>query len=379
MKKVLMYANLKSGGIEAFLIAFMEYINSGQCELHFAVPYAEDHIEFYEDTVIKWGAKIHKLGGAYEEKSYTKKQFFLRRKRLAGLLKREQFDVVYFHVGGNGATVLLETRIAIAHKVPKVIVHAHTSEITKCYRAENTKYRNLLHNMLKRWWPKKRVIYLACSDLAAKWLFPRFSERDYQIIKNGIMLEKFKFQSEVRKSLRLKYGWEQKKVILNVGRLSIPKNHFFMLDVFYELHTREKKSVLVCIGEGELHQKIVDRIHILGLEDSVCLLGEIHDVAQFYNAADVFLFPSLWEGLPIALLEAQANGLPIVASDAISALAKATESAKFLPLSIDASKWAEEVLKGIKKGRDNNAYRQVALAGWDMQEVSMQLRSIIGL
>lgn len=130
MKKILIKTNLKSGGIEKFIVNLMQYISPEECELHFAVPYAKDHVEFYEQFVKEWGAVVHKLGEEEEILAYNKKSIINRRIAFFRLLKEERFDVCYINVGGGGAVHIIKTYLALLAKIPIILVHSHTSDIS---------------------------------------------------------------------------------------------------------------------------------------------------------------------------------------------------------------------------------------------------------
>lgn len=139
-------------------------------------------------------------------------------------------------------------------------------------------------------------------------------------------------------------GIENKLVIGNVGRFHFQKNHEFLIRIFAEIHKRNKQSVLLLVGQGELEADIREQVRRLHLEEHVSFLGLRNDVSDLMSAMDVFLFPSVFEGLGIVAIEAQASGLPCIVSTEVPQDAKVTDRIKFIPLSLSAEEWAKEVL-----------------------------------
>lgn len=382
MKKILIETNLKSGGIEKFLINLMRDLHPSECELHFAVPYAEDHIEFYEPFVKEWGgAVIHKLGGNKEAVAYNRKSLIRKRFSFYKLLHSVKFDTCYINVGGAGAAHLIETYMSILCKVPNIIVHSPTSEMSMAREKNNTRIKKNVHRFLRWLWPNRgRVKYLACSKLAAKWLFPWvYQKGNYEFIPYSIETSRFRYDESIRSHMREKYGIHNELVILNVGRLSKQKNHIFLIKVFRELVKIKPDSKLVLVGEGELEEKIKLFIEELGLQSKVIMVGAVTDVFPYYSMADLFLFPSLYEGLGIVLLEAQSNGIPILVSDCIPSEVKVTDLIKFISLKENEKIWAEKTLVLLKKGRNNDAINSVVKGGFDITNVNVRMRKILGL
>lgn len=380
MKKILMEMNLKSGGVEKFIVNLMKYISPKECELHFAVPYAEDHVEFYEPFVKEWGAVVHKLGGGKEISAYNRKSIINKRVEFYKLLKKERFDVCYINVGGAGAAHIIETYMALLAKVPVVLVHSHTSGITEARLPQNSFFKKKIHSLFRYFWPQKKVKYLACSEMAAQWLYPRIAGKgNYEFIPNAIDTKHFEYSEADREEMRKEYNIRDELVILNVGRLSKPKNHVFLLKVFKEVVRRNPDAKLILVGEGELEETIKTMIHRLELLDNVIMIGAVKNVAPYYSMADVFLFPSLYEGLGIVLLEAQVNGIPILASDAVPKEVKVNPSLEFLSLIEKEEIWAEKVIELSKTNRCKDAISNVVKKGYDLSAVNKQMRILLGL
>lgn len=380
MKKILIETNLKSGGIEKFITNLMKYISPSDCELHFAVPYAEDHVEFYEQYVKEWGATIHKLGGHFEDEAYKGKAIILKRIRFYKLLKKERFDTCYINVGGAGAIHVIETYMALKLRVPNILVHCHTADVTEAKIQRYSNHKRNLHSILRWHWPQKNVKYLACSKLAAEWLFPKIAKKgNYEFIPNGIEVEEFRYDEQVRVWMRKKYGIKDELVILNIGRLSYAKNQIFLVEVFKEVLKIKQDSKLIIVGEGELEKKIRLLIKQYKLQEKVIMVGAVSKVMPYYSMADVFLFPSLYEGLGMVLLEAQVNGLPVVASNTVPEEVKQTENMKFIGLEENAGIWAKQVIDIAKSNRNESLSNRILKFVFDIKKVSLHMRNLLEL
>ena len=254
-----------------------------------------------------------------------------------------------------------------AHKARKygirrVIVHCHSSR----FSLESSGWRNRILNIPTRRLADDRI---ACGREAGKvWYGARDMERGRVVVlPNAIETEKFRFDPERREAVRKSLGLEANLVVGHIGTLTTPKNHKFLLGVFAEIWKHRPDAVLLSAGEGPLRPQIEEQIQDLGLEDSVRLLGNRRDVPDLLQAMDVFLFPSLHEGLPVSVVEAQAAGLPVLMSDAVTDEVCVTgERITRLPLSDDPKRWADRALELAALERSDTT-EQVAQAGFNLK------------
>ena len=189
--------------------------------------------------------------------------------------------------------------------------------------------------------------WVGCSKLACEWLFGKgcVERGEARVILNGIDSTLFVYNEKVRLEIRQELGIEDKFVIGHVGRFVNQKNHTFLLDIFAEICKRRNDAVLLLIGIGELMDSMKKKAANLGIADKVRFVGFRDDRNRFMQAMDSFLFPSLYEGLSVVLVEAQASGLPVFASDSTTSETKYSPYMKFLSLELSASEWANEILK----------------------------------
>ena len=248
---------------------------------------------------------------------------------LKNLMKRNKYDCV--HVHGNSGTVYVEIHAAKKAGVPVRIAHSHS---TSC------KYL-LVHKLLKSLLNKELTHAIACSDLAGKWLF----DREHTILPNGIEVDRFKYSEDLRTRYRKELSLEDKFVIGHVGYMEDVKNHAYLLRVFEKLIQRKENAHLLLIGDGKIRAQIESSIFENGLSGYVTLLGKRPDIANLYQCMDVFVLPSIYEGLPVTSVEAQAAGLPCLISNNVTKQVSITENVKYINIQeSNIDEWADALL-----------------------------------
>lgn len=312
-------------GIACVIRNYCFRMNSPELLLEYAVFDLHQELE----------AEFKQLGLVYYKLSSRRtasKSYF---KELNFILKQGHYDCVHIH--GNSAMMLPELLLAKRNGVQKRIVHCH-----------NTTCNNPVFNyLLLPFFYQLSTIRLACSEEAGNWLYGR---RSYIVLNNAIDTESYRYDQWKRDTYRKKLGLENQYVIGHIGRINEQKNHEYLLRVFKEFHNHVPDSKLVCIGEGALRSNLENLISDLKLQESVMLLGEQKNVADLLNAMDCFVFPSKWEGLGMVLLEAQASGLPCIASDVVPKEADMGLT-RYLPLG-DTAAWCHAI-ENIKNRKPN--------------------------
>ena len=248
----------------------------------------------------------------------------------------------------------------------KTIIHSHS---TSNGRGVVAILKNLLQLPLRF-----QADYLfACSNEAGKWLFGKnvTKKRNYFLFSNAIPVEKYLYNSEIRKKYRVDLNLENCFVIGHVGRFSLPKNHKFLIECFSEIHKINHAAKLLLIGEGELYSEIVSKIAEYNLQKDIIMLGNRFDVGNLLQVMDAFVFPSLWEGLPMAVIEAQTNGLPCYISDYITNDVNLSELVYRLPLD-DKKLWVKEILKQRERV---DVTHKIISAGYDVSYNTRKLEN----
>ena len=315
------------GGIENLVMDIYRNIDREKVQFDFIAYDNSEHI--YDDEIKALGGKIIYMPRfkVINSRSFKKawKNFFKT---------NPQYHIIHIH-----KTPAASVYIKIAKQFGlKVIVHSHQS------KAETSGIiKRLIIEHYKRPLGKIADYRFACSKRAGEYMFGR--KASFTIINNGINTKRFVFDPKARKIVREEFGLKDDFAVLHVGRFNEVKNHVFLIDVFAELAKKNEKSKLVLLGDGALLNEIKGKVNSSGISDKVVFLGNRGDVEKFMQAADVFCLPSFAEGFPIVAVEAQASGLPILASTGVPIEINLTDRVKFLSLAEGARKWAEELLE----------------------------------
>lgn len=245
------------------------------------------------------------------------------------IIRNENFDII--HVHGNSSIISIELLIAKIAGIKARIAHCHSCSCD----------RILLHKMLLPLFDHLYTKGYACSDEAGKWLF---RDNDYNILPNGFDISKYAFNQDSRELIRKELGIENKFVIGNVARFNKGKNHEYLLDVFREVAKENENAVLLLVGNGPLLEKIKQLINLHPYKDRIIYYGITDQIEKLYNAMDVFVLPTKFEGLGIVFIEAQINGLRCVASDCVPREVNINNQTAFIPLNNSLHRWCSEIL-----------------------------------
>ena len=345
------------GGKEAYIINTFRAFNKDRYSFTFV---AYDDTIAYQEELETAGAEIIKIP--------SRKNGVLKyRRALREVFQRKEYDVVWANKTTLSSCEILE--IAKKSGVPLRIVHSHSSANM------GGKFTLAMHNINKLFLRRWANEFFACSDTAAKWFF---GNRTYQQIKNGIDVEKFRFNPSVRDHIRSELEIDDEIVVGHIGRFGIEKNHKKLINVFADIHKKNKNTKLVLCGDGEERHNIETQIKALNLEDSVLLLGVVNNVNEILQAIDVIVMPSLFEGLPFALLEAQAAGLKCVVSDTVSQESNILGRNVFISLDEDDYSWAKQVLTSITPSSEREHFADLIIQkGFDIFDSVEKVQSII--
>ena len=352
----------ESGGIESFLHNVIMEMDMSQLEIDIAASQICESV-FTSDLKEK-GVGFYELSGSQRKLGRNHKMF-------RQLLKERQYDVVHLNIF-QGLS-LYYAYLAKKAGVKVRIAHGHNSAL----RRSRTRWLKLaLHNMSKSLLAENATDYWACSRLAAEFMFPRDVVEKYEFIPNGIDIEKFRFNDEVRKKVRKDLGIEGKLVIGNVGRLCYQKNQENLIEVFAKLQSERPESVLLLVGEGEMKAELQQQVEKLGIADKVLFYGVTDKVEQLLWAMDIFVFPSRFEGLGIVAVEAQAAGLPVICSDGVPNEAVVSDLVQKVDLRSGVDSWVESILH-CQVGVDRLAvHEQVQKSGFAVADVADKIEKV---
>ena len=331
MKRILqIVSSLKKNGTESFIMKTFRHYNKEGFSFDFLV--FDDSKDGYYNEIIESGSEIFYVIPRRKGmiSYYQELDKFFR-------LKANNYDAVHFHV--TSLTTLAPLYFAKKYGISRRIIHMHGSG---CMGFHN----RILHRLNKLRISRMATDFLSCSMDAARWGYGGSSAyRKSVILKNGINIEDYKFNVSERERRRQELGIKKGILAVHVGMLRGIKNHRFLIDVIYNLKEQNEEVKLICLGTGELWDNLLDYVKERNLTDKIKFLGHRDDVGSWLSASDIMIFPSLHEGFPFALLEAQTNGLPVLASDGVSWETKLSDNFYFFGLKEGAPKWAEKVME----------------------------------
>lgn len=287
----------------------------------------------YRDEAARLGCNFYTLPPRY--KSPIK---YIRSLDAFFKVHAKEYDVV--HWCGGAVSSIAPLWFAHKYKIMNIIVHSHNSSCSSIHT-------HLLHRLFRHLLPVCCNHFFACSSLAAKFFF---GSKNAVVIKNGIDLKKYRFNEDLRNQYRTELGIGAKTFVIgHVGRFEEVKNHSFLIEIFNKILKKRENSTLILIGKGSLEASIKEKVKEMSIENKVLFIGERNDIDKCMQAMDFFVMPSLYEGLPFVLVEAQAAGLPCVISDTINDDAVICPSTRKVSLTLNASEWAEEIVKVSEK------------------------------
>ncbi|MBQ9517722.1 MAG: glycosyltransferase family 1 protein [Eubacterium sp.] len=358
-------SNMDRAGIETMLMNFYRNVDREQVQFDFLCnkPNPGD----YDEEIRALGGRIFVTPGFKSYRKYLKYMTKL-------FSEHPEYKIIHTH---NGSLMLYALESAKMNKIPIRIAHAHATAIPVGLKNE---VKKLIRPFIKY----AATDYWGCSNAAGKFYFSedRWNKAN-ELIHNAINVDNFTFNEAVRKEIREQYGFGDKLVIGNVGRMMDQKNQKKLLDVFAEIHKINPETQLVIIGTGELEDKLRQQTRELGLEDAVTYTGVLSNVNEWYSVFDVFVMTSLYEGLPVVAVEAQAADLPCVLTDTITPEVKITDNVKFLGLYDESAEWAKAILE-IEPAERVSRAAEFKQAGYNiryeakrMQELYLKLYSEI--
>lgn len=276
------------------------------------------------------------------------------------------YDIIHIH--GNSATMVLEL---IASKMAGVKVRCAHSHSTSCKM-------KVIDRMARPVFHKLCNLRLACGEAAGKWLF---GQRKFEVIRNGVDTSAFSFAEGERESIRRSLNIDGGVVIGHVANFDAVKNHTFLLDVFKLIAERHQDCRLLLVGAGQLKESVKDYAENLGIGDKVIFTGSVDNPRAYMSAMDIVVMPSLYEGLPLTLVEEQANGLSCVVSTGVSREADLTGNLRFVPLDGGVEMWRKEIEEMLSTSRHDGmssatAIKRIKDAGYDIRSSAKDLMQI---
>lgn len=338
--------SMSPSGIGNFIMNIYRNIERNKVQFDFIV---------HEHREISFDEEIQEMGGKLfyvTRKAVSPRQNFLDIKKV---VKDGSYKIVFRHT--DTATVALDLMAAKLGGAVRRIPHSHSTS------TPNKKMHRIFQPFLN--WVS--TDFYACSKDAGKWLY---GHSDYEVIWNGIDIGQFTFSRQKREEVRKKEDLEDKLVFGHVGNFLPVKNHFFLMEVFREILKTEKNATLLFIGGGSLQSQLEERADILKIREHVIFAGVRNDTAELLQAMDLFCFPSFYEGMPIALVEAQASGLPCLISETITDDVIVTDLVCKESLDKTAQEWARLAIKLARETVRADTGAQIKSGGFDVKELA---------
>lgn len=337
--------SMSPSGIGNFIMNVYRNIDRSKVQFDFIV---------HEHRDVSFDEEIEALGG---------RLFYVTRKAVSPLknfseiyhvIRQGRYRIVFRHTDTSAVAVdLLAAKLGGA-KVR--IAHSHSTS------TPNVRMHKIFQPMLNALCTRR----FACSEAAGKWLY---GNKPYDVVINAIRMEDFAYNKRMRERMRGKERLAGFLTIGHIGNLLPVKNHLFMLDIMAELVKKHPDARMIFVGDGAMREQIEEKRRLLGLEESVILLGVRTDTGALLQAMDVFLFPSRYEGLPIAMVEAQCSGLPSLVSDVITTDVDVTPLVERMSLERPAQEWADRILALAKRERTAPDYGAFTEKGFDIKKM----------
>lgn len=330
MYRVLVFGMTQNpGGIESVIMNYYRSINKEKFQFDFLCNFYDKAA--YED-------ELNELGGTVYHIAARSENYFRYRKELNDFFRSAigKYQAIWVNICSLANIDYLI--MAKKYEIPRRIIHSHNSQNM------DSRLRGILHGRNKKRVVRYATDFWSCSETAAEWFYQDEILRKVVIIRNAISVDRMAFDENKRTEYREKLNWSDKYIIGNVGRLHFQKNQKFLLEILKEVLAEVPEARLVMVGQGEDDEMLKSCADQMDVRDKVYFAGMQTDIPGWLSAFDLFLFPSKFEGLPVAALEAQANGVPVLASlNVIPEEAKVNENFMFYSLEQGAESWSRKV------------------------------------
>ena len=352
---------IDGGGVGGVIYNYLSHMDLK--DMHVEVVVRDyGHRQFLHDRFDELGISVHYI---VQRKKNLKKHF----EEISKIIRDGKFDIVHCH-DQNWSIIYL--KIAEKMGVPVRIAHSHLTVQT------SDRIKIAISNLFTTSLKKTATGYFACGKAAGVYMWGSeiANSSKLYVMRNAVDAQRFQFSDSIRDEYRKKFGFGDKTVIGHIGRFNEQKNHLFLINIFKVYLKIDSTALLILIGIGELEEQIRELVIKNEMQNNVIFLGQREDVRELYNAFDVFILPSLYEGLPVVGVEAQANGLPCIFSDTISNEVVILPDTEVLKLSDSAQMWADVIrnLANRKQNDRRDAIDLINAAGYNIEVEAEKLR-----
>ncbi|WP_419893011.1 glycosyltransferase family 1 protein [Oceanobacillus kimchii] len=349
---------MDAAGIETLLMNFYRNINRTRVQFDF-LTHREDK-GFYDNEIEELGGNIYHVPSInpFKHAEYIKSlnNFFYEKKNI--------YNIVHSHINTYSMYPLRSAKKA---GIPIRIAHSHIANVPFGLK---TPFRIYTKSRIKQF----SNYNFACSNMAGEWLFGRkaITKNNFKLVTNSIDSEKYIYNQNTKNKLIKEMNLNDNFIIGHIGRFTKQKNHRYLIDVFSEIYKKNPKAILLLVGDGPLRTEMEMRVLKLNLQDAVIFTGVKSNIHELLQLIDVFVLPSLFEGLGIVAIEAQAAGVPCIVSNKVPKEAFITNRIRSLSLNLDKELWANEILK-LNGHSKKNTYRQIVDSGYDIKEQAKKI------
>lgn len=347
-----------SGGIESFLTSLLESIDMEGLEIDLIVNRKDPSI--FDTRLDVCSVNIIIL-------TNKKEPFFINHLKFIQWIQKNNYHAVHLNIYHGFSLIYL--MYASIFKIPIRIAHSHNNDLRK---SSTKRIKMMVHTVSKYIFQGFATKRWACSKAAGNFLYHK---KDFQVIKNGINVDTFVYEEDKRRNMRSTLQIESKFVLGHVGRLVYQKNQSFLLDILSAIKQRGHPVTLLLVGEGEDRTSLEKKTEQLGLKDDVIFYHTSKEMQGLLSAMDVYVFPSIFEAFGITMIEAQANGLPVVCSSAIPLESRLTSRVQVLSLQDSAEVWAEVILSQRRDGNERAMREELSKKGYQMSRVVSEIKS----
>lgn len=352
---------MNRGGAESMIMNYYRAIDRTKVQFDFLVHRKEPAA--FDDEIIQLGGRIFKfeaINPLFPQPYYKQLRMFFK--------THNQYTIVHSHLNTFSSFPL---KIAKEFNIPCRIAHAHIaidsvswSSLFRSKEQFKETFKKLIKLQLKKRVKTHASHLFSCGNKAGQWLF---GETPFKTMNNAIPSDIFKYNPLVEDQYKKKFKLEDALVLGHIGRFVSQKNHGFLLKIFVALLKKQPQAVLVLIGDGPLKNDIEQEAKTLGVYANIRFLGVRTDIPQLCQMMDVFVFPSFYEGLPVTLIEAQASGMSVLASNTITNEVKITNALQFMSIENPPESWAEKIMEMLNKRPIKRNTKEVIMeSGYDI-------------
>ncbi|MCI8759653.1 MAG: glycosyltransferase family 1 protein [Clostridia bacterium] len=346
------------GGVEAVVMNYYQRMDKSKVQFDFICDDDSTNIPYEE--IKKLGGKVITIPPYQKILTYHK--------QLKKVLQKGNYKIVHSHINTLSVFSLWAAKSA---KVPIRIAHSHSTTNKK------EKKKNLMKQILRHFSKLFATDYMCCSELAGRWLF---GDKEYEkgkvyLLNNAIDVENFQYNETIRKDIRKEWNIKEETLVIgHIGRFCEQKNHSFLIDIFKQVNQLNRDSILVLVGQGNKMKEIKEKVEQLDLQKNVIFYGQRDDINRVYQGLDAFVFPSIYEGLGMVLIEAQCSNLYCITSTEVPTSAKINENIDYLSLLESPNTWANKILENSKQKIQRELFNQaIQDRGYDIKREEKKL------